>query len=57
MVIIVTEIYIVILKDEKNLKKAALDFPKLICTEDTFPTLSSRNRNTLNIYKSTKINI
>jgi len=30
----------------KNLKKAALDFAKLICIEDTFPTLSSRNRNT-----------
>lgn len=28
--IIVTEVYIVILKDEKNLKEAALDFAKLI---------------------------
>lgn len=58
MVIIITEIYIAILKDEnKNLKKAALDFAKLICIEDDLPTLSSRKRNTLKIYKSTKTSI
>lgn len=33
-------------KDEnKNLKKAALDFAKLICIKDNLPTLSSRKRN------------
>lgn len=45
MVIIIAEIYIAILKDEnKNLKKAALDFAKLICIKDNLPTLSSRKR-------------
>lgn len=58
MVIIITEIYIAILKDgNKNLRKAALDFAKLICIEDDLPTLSSRKRNTLKIYKSTKTSI
>lgn len=48
MVIIIREIYIAILKDEnKNLKKAAVDFAKLICIENNVPTLFSRKRNTL----------